>query len=43
MDNEIYEKPTLISSYICNGLFSIVEADSKNRRMTNFCKLFERY
>ena len=39
----MYEEFTLISGYVCKGLFSIGEDGFGTRRMTSFCKLFGRY
>ena len=42
MGNGKYEEFTLISGYVCNGLFSTGEDGFGTRRMTSFYKLFGR-
>lgn len=43
MGNEMHEEFTLVSSLICNELFSIIEDSFRTRRNVSICKLFGRY
>ena len=43
MGNGMHEKLTIISGYVCNGLFSIGEDGFNTRGLASICKLFGGY
>ena len=43
LGNEMYEKLTSISGYVCNGFFSIGEDGLETRKMACICELFGSY